>query len=177
MQQLRAELEANPPLTGSYTPRPGELCASKFMDGEWYRARVEKVTNNNKISVFYVDFGNVSTVKVMWLFLSSVSKWHTFFFFFLERVNIYKNESKYFTWPETGRVKLFLYNYNLCSYSFMTAWHNVCNSASLLTTSLPHTPASSSSLLSSLCQSTQRCKLNLKSSTWTYVYFHCMYLC
>ncbi len=63
MQQFRAEMEASPPLTGSYTPRPGELCACKFIvDGEWYRARVEKVASSNKISVFYVDFGNVSTV-------------------------------------------------------------------------------------------------------------------
>lgn len=58
MVQLRNEFEASPPLTGSYTPRPGELCACKFVDGEWYRARVEKVTNANKVHVFYIDFGN-----------------------------------------------------------------------------------------------------------------------
>ena len=61
MVQLRNEFEASPPLTGSYTPRPGELCACKFVDGEWYRARVEKVTNANKVHVFYIDFGNVSS--------------------------------------------------------------------------------------------------------------------
>ncbi|XP_072045647.1 staphylococcal nuclease domain-containing protein 1-like [Amphiura filiformis] len=64
MQNLRAEMEASPPLTGAYTPRPGELCACKFIDGEWYRARVEKVSSNNKISVFYIDFGNRDMTSV-----------------------------------------------------------------------------------------------------------------
>lgn len=64
MAQLRQDLAANPPLAGSFSPkkgniahfvhrvhniyvdRIGDLCAAKFTDGEWYRARVEKVTGN-----------------------------------------------------------------------------------------------------------------------------------
>lgn len=35
MEQLRADLSANPPLPGAYTPKKGEVCAAKFTDGEW----------------------------------------------------------------------------------------------------------------------------------------------
>jgi len=35
MEQLRSELDNNPPLPGSYTPKKGDLCAAKFSDGEW----------------------------------------------------------------------------------------------------------------------------------------------
>ena len=59
MEQLRTDMSASPPLTGSYSPRKGDMCAAKFTDGEWYRARVEKI-EAGKISVLYVDFGNVS---------------------------------------------------------------------------------------------------------------------
>ena len=52
MTQLRAELEASPPLQGSYTPQAGQLCAAKFdMDGQWYRAKVERVTSREKVTV------------------------------------------------------------------------------------------------------------------------------
>jgi len=57
MLQLRQELNTNPPLAGSYTPKKGDLCAAKFSDGEWYRARVEKVAAN-QIHLLYVDYGN-----------------------------------------------------------------------------------------------------------------------
>jgi len=36
MEQMRSELDNNPPLPGSYTPKKGDLCAAKFSDGEWY---------------------------------------------------------------------------------------------------------------------------------------------
>jgi hypothetical protein len=36
MEQMRAELRDNPPVTGAYTPKKGDLCAAKFTDGEWY---------------------------------------------------------------------------------------------------------------------------------------------
>ena len=36
MEQLRSELRDNPPVTGAYTPKKGDLCAAKFSDGEWY---------------------------------------------------------------------------------------------------------------------------------------------
>ena len=35
MQQLRSELEANPPVPGSYTPKNGLSCAAKYVDGLW----------------------------------------------------------------------------------------------------------------------------------------------
>ncbi|XP_013400394.1 staphylococcal nuclease domain-containing protein 1 [Lingula anatina] len=57
MEQLRQDMETNPPLPGSYTPKKGDLCAAKFVDGEWYRAKVEKVDKNN-VHVFYMDYGN-----------------------------------------------------------------------------------------------------------------------
>lgn len=59
MEQLRADMTATPPLPGSYAPKKGELCAAKFSDGEWYRAKVERVVAS-KVHVLYVDFGNVS---------------------------------------------------------------------------------------------------------------------
>ena len=62
MEQLRSDLGASPPLPGSYSPKKGDLCAAKFIDGEWYRARVEKVTGH-QVNIIYVDYGNVS-----WLF-------------------------------------------------------------------------------------------------------------
>ena len=72
MNQLRQELNTNPPLAGAYVPKKGwfspfietevmilrltlssiclcnvgDICAAKFSDGEWYRARVEKVVGN-----------------------------------------------------------------------------------------------------------------------------------
>ena len=60
MEQLRSDLSTNPPLEGAYTPKKGDNCASKFVDGEWYRARVEKI-EKNKITMLYIDYGNVST--------------------------------------------------------------------------------------------------------------------
>lgn len=62
MEQMRAELASSPPLPGSYVPKRGELCAAKFVDSEWYRARVEKVEGNNVVSILYIDYGNVSCV-------------------------------------------------------------------------------------------------------------------
>jgi len=43
MAEMRAEMHTNPPLPGAYTPKKGDLCAAKFVDELWYRARVEKV--------------------------------------------------------------------------------------------------------------------------------------
>merc|ERR1711981_16015 len=42
MKQIRDEFSNNPPLAGAYQPKKGELCAAKFVDGQWYRAKVEK---------------------------------------------------------------------------------------------------------------------------------------
>ncbi|XP_061085447.1 staphylococcal nuclease domain-containing protein 1 [Conger conger] len=62
METMRAEIASHPPVEGSYMPRRGDYCISKFADGEWYRARVEKVESPAKIHVFYIDYGNRETV-------------------------------------------------------------------------------------------------------------------
>jgi len=62
MDSLREEFIANPPLAGAYAPKRTELCAAKFAaDGQWYRAKVEKMSGQNVI-VCYVDYGNRATV-------------------------------------------------------------------------------------------------------------------
>ena len=71
MEQLRSDLSSSPPVTGAYSPRRGELCAAKFTDGEWYRARVEKI-EAGKISLLYVDFGNVSELLLIILTILDV---------------------------------------------------------------------------------------------------------
>ena len=38
-------------------PTSGELCAAKFVDEEWYRAKIEKMSGGDA-SVLYVDYGN-----------------------------------------------------------------------------------------------------------------------
>merc|ERR1712142_256544 len=58
MGQLRKEFTDSPPLSGAYTPKKGDLCAAKFVDGQWYRAKVEKVNSSGNVSVLYIDYGN-----------------------------------------------------------------------------------------------------------------------
>lgn len=65
MANLRAELDASPPLAGAYTPKRGDLCVAKFIDGLWYRARVEKVDKDKKANVLYVDYGNRDSVPAV----------------------------------------------------------------------------------------------------------------
>ncbi|CAF3585449.1 unnamed protein product [Rotaria socialis] len=44
---------------GGHSPKKGELLAARFTaDNEWYRARVEKIEGNNRISVYFIDYGN-----------------------------------------------------------------------------------------------------------------------
>lgn len=38
------------------------MCAAKFVDGQWYRAKVEKVSPSGDVSVFYVDYGNRANI-------------------------------------------------------------------------------------------------------------------
>jgi staphylococcal nuclease domain-containing protein 1 len=40
----------------------GDLCAAKYVDNEWYRAKVEKVTGGD-VAVLYVDYGNRATLS------------------------------------------------------------------------------------------------------------------
>jgi len=61
MDTLRQEFNNTPPLAGSYSPNRRELCAAKFVDNEWYRAKVEKITGSD-FTVLYVDYGNRATV-------------------------------------------------------------------------------------------------------------------
>jgi staphylococcal nuclease domain-containing protein 1 len=66
--QLRAEIEARPPVTGAYTPKVGELCVAKFsMDEEWYRAKVlsvdKKNTDSADVTVMFIDYGNKEKTK------------------------------------------------------------------------------------------------------------------
>lgn len=35
METMRAEIAAQPPVEGSYSPRRGDYCIAKFADGEW----------------------------------------------------------------------------------------------------------------------------------------------
>jgi len=66
MEEVNQELKTNPPLPGAYTPKRGELCAAKFEDGFWYRAKVEKSQPNSKtVPVFYVDYGNKAQVAIV----------------------------------------------------------------------------------------------------------------
>ncbi|XP_041110536.1 staphylococcal nuclease domain-containing protein 1 [Polyodon spathula] len=62
METMRSEIAAHPPVEGSYLPRRGDYCISKFADGEWYRARVEKIESPAKVHVFYIDYGNRENV-------------------------------------------------------------------------------------------------------------------
>lgn len=64
MEELRHEMETNPPLTGSYTPKKGDLCAAKYSeDQQWYRARVERI-EGPKITVQFIDYGNREVTSV-----------------------------------------------------------------------------------------------------------------
>jgi len=61
MDNLREEFRTNPPLAGAYQPRKIEMCAAKFVDNQWYRAKVEKVSGGD-VNVLYVDYGNRATI-------------------------------------------------------------------------------------------------------------------
>lgn len=43
MDNLREEFVTNPQLSGAYQPKKNDLCAAKFVDDQWYRAKVEKI--------------------------------------------------------------------------------------------------------------------------------------
>ena len=47
----RTEFTTNPPLAGAYTPKKGDICAAKFVDDQWYRARVEKMSTVSATSL------------------------------------------------------------------------------------------------------------------------------
>ncbi|XP_028148499.1 tudor domain-containing protein 1-like [Diabrotica virgifera virgifera] len=47
---------------------PGNIYASRFDDGNWYRTTVIKVIHDGSISVFYCDFGYYSNLTLQQLF-------------------------------------------------------------------------------------------------------------
>ena len=53
MDNLREEFGINPPLSGAYQPMKNDLCAAKFVDDRWYRAKVEKVGVANVQVIFF----------------------------------------------------------------------------------------------------------------------------
>jgi len=61
MDSIREEFNNNPPLAGAYQPRKNDVCAAKFVDNQWYRAKVEKVAGSD-VSVLYIDYGNRAVV-------------------------------------------------------------------------------------------------------------------
>lgn len=64
MDDLRQEMESNPPLPGSYVAKKGDLCTARFSDdNQWYRAKIEKIEGSNA-TVLFVDYGNVSPMFV-----------------------------------------------------------------------------------------------------------------
>ena len=42
MDSLREEFTTTPPLAGAYQPKRNDICAAKFVDDQWYRAKIEK---------------------------------------------------------------------------------------------------------------------------------------
>jgi len=59
MEELREEMETNPPLPGAFTAKKGDVCAAKFsQDGQWYRAKVEKIESGGQATVLFTDYGN-----------------------------------------------------------------------------------------------------------------------
>lgn len=61
MKQMRDELNSSPPLAGAYMPKKGDLCVAKFVDDQWYRAKVEK-SSGPDVNVLYIDYGNRATI-------------------------------------------------------------------------------------------------------------------
>lgn len=61
---LNAHLTENPPLSGSFAPKRGQVIAAKWNDGLWYRAKVEKL-EAGMMTVLFVDFGNVDKFAIL----------------------------------------------------------------------------------------------------------------
>ncbi|XP_050294112.1 uncharacterized protein LOC126734498 isoform X2 [Anthonomus grandis grandis] len=57
-KNIKEYFDNNPPSVTDHKWEPGQLCTIKFTDGNWYRGRILKVINPEKISVFMIDFGS-----------------------------------------------------------------------------------------------------------------------
>ena len=67
MTKLRQDFKASPPVSGSFTPKRGDLCAAKFSeDEEWYRAKVIKV-DKHQATINYIDYGNTEVSNLFFL--------------------------------------------------------------------------------------------------------------
>lgn len=65
MSKLRQDFKASAPVTGSYNPRKGDLCAAQFSeDKEWYRAKVENLSGG-KATIRYIDYGNSEVSRAL----------------------------------------------------------------------------------------------------------------
>ncbi|KAL4717621.1 hypothetical protein ACJJTC_000770 [Scirpophaga incertulas] len=65
MDKIHQEFKQNIPLPGSFVPRRGQICAARFtMDDQWYRAKVEKLTEDKRAQILYIDYGNREVVNV-----------------------------------------------------------------------------------------------------------------
>ena len=62
MERLRTEFATNPPTDGTYTPKKGDICAAKFVDDQWYRAKIERISEHG-VYVQYIDYGNCAYVQ------------------------------------------------------------------------------------------------------------------
>lgn len=59
LDEVMKQLQLDGSMSSTYVPKEGDICFSKFGDGEWYRGRIISVDSKNKVAhVFYVDFGN-----------------------------------------------------------------------------------------------------------------------
>ncbi|XP_050360776.1 staphylococcal nuclease domain-containing protein 1 [Nymphalis io] len=59
MDKIHQEFKNNAPLPGSFVPRKGLICAARFtLDDQWYRAKIEKITEDKMVQIFYIDYGN-----------------------------------------------------------------------------------------------------------------------
>lgn len=65
METIHTEFRNSHPLPGSYAPRKGAICAARFTaDDQWYRAKIEKITDNRQVQVVYIDYGNRETLDI-----------------------------------------------------------------------------------------------------------------
>ena len=64
LDEMMAQLELS--ITGHMTsPDPGSYCAAKYYEDQaWYRAKVLETSNNNTVTVQFVDYGNTEVVNI-----------------------------------------------------------------------------------------------------------------
>ncbi|EGG14559.1 nuclease domain-containing protein [Cavenderia fasciculata] len=66
LEQLlsKLDIEAGHTEPAGAAPKVGEVVNCKYDDGKWYRAKVLAVSDANKLTVQFYDYGNVSTTTV-----------------------------------------------------------------------------------------------------------------